>query len=196
MTHAKHRRFGLSSRAWVFALIGFLILSLSGCESIFGPKSDEDDDDDDDEIARIVIYNQYGETLDIYMDGVYQLSVAHDDDAKIRDVSLDEHDLEAKVPATGVVVDSESIDVTAYTDYSWTIDDAPDINVTNNYGSSLKIYMDGTYAFDLSDEEDRWIMNVAFGSRFLKAARVSDGKEVASTTISVSANKDYSWTIE
>ncbi len=192
----KHHGSGLPARAGVLALIGFLVLFLSACESIFGPKSDDTDDDDDDDIARILVYNQYGETLDIYMDGSYQFSLANEEDAKIRGMSLDEHDLEAKVPASGAVVDSETIDVTAYTDYSWTIDDAPDINVVNSYGSTLKIYMDGKYMFDLVNEENRWIMNVAFGSRFLKADRASDAKEVASTTISVTANKDYSWTIE
>jgi hypothetical protein len=181
----------------IFILIGILVFALVGCESIFGPNTDDDDDDDDDgEEARIVVTNNYDESLDIYMDGMFQFVLADEESDKIRNVALDEHDLEAKLTGTSTVVDSETFDVTTYTDYAWTIDDAPDINVINNYGVTLKIFMDGNYQFDVVDEEDRWIMNVSFGEHFLKATKASDDKEVASTTLNIAANKDYTWTID
>jgi len=68
--------------------------------------------------------------------------------------------------------------------------------VTNTYGEALKIYMDGVYQFDLVHEENRWLIDVPFGERFLKANKVSDGAEVASITIDVNENRDYSWIIE
>lgn len=186
----------------LFPIIGFaavimmLVLVLGSCESIFGPSSeDEDSDTDDDAIARIIISNGYGATLDIYMDGTFQFTLTDDDTKKIKDVSIDEHDLEAKLPGTATVVDSETVDVTDTTDYTWAIGDPPDINVLNKYGTTLKIFMDGTYLFDLADDEDRWIMNVTFGEHFLRALRLDTGAEVASTTIDVEANKDYAWTI-
>jgi hypothetical protein len=180
----------------VFPLVGvILIVLLAGCESIFGPKTEESDDDDDNE-ARIIVYNQHGETLDIYIDGKFQFTLEDDKDKKIRNVSLDEHDLAAKLAGTGTVVDEETIDVTSYTDYSWTIDDAPDIVITNNYGTALKIYMDGDYQFNLAYKESRWIMDLTKTEHFLKARRVDNDKEVASVTIDVNANKDYTWTIE
>jgi len=181
----------------IFAVIGLLCLPTISCSSLFGPDEDDDDgDDDDDDEARILIYNYYGENLDFYMDGSFQFTLSHDDDDKIRDVTLDEHFLEAKKQGTVTVVASTEIDVTSYTDYSWQIDDPPDINVINQYGLKLRIYMDENYLFDLVDEEDRWIVNVSFGEHFLKALRASDDKEVASTTIDVDENEDYTWTIE
>jgi hypothetical protein len=180
----------------VFPLVGvILIVLLAGCESIFGPKVEESEDDDDEE-ARIVVYNHYGEALDIYMDGKLQFTLNDDDDKKVRDVSLDEHDMEAKLAGTGTIVDDETMDITSYTDYSWTIDDPPDIVITNNYGTALKIYMDGNYQFDLAYKESRWIMDVTKAEHFLKARRADNDKEVASVTIDVDENKDYTWTIE
>jgi hypothetical protein len=130
------------------------------------------------------------------MDGKFQFTVEDDDDKKIRDVELDEHDMEAKLAGTGTVVDDETIDVTSYADYSWIIDDAPDIVITNNYGTALKISMDGIYQFDLAYKESRWIMDVSKAEHFLKARRVDNDKEVASVTIDVDENKDYTWTID
>jgi hypothetical protein len=181
----------------ILILIGILVVFLAGCESIFGPKAEEEEEEEDeDEEARIIVENQYGESLDIYMDGAFQFLITHTETKKIRDVSKDEHELEARIPGTGTVVDSTTIDVTSYTDFTWTIDDPPDINVTNYYGKTLKIYMDGNYQFDLVDKEDRWIIDVAMGEHMLKALKASDNKEVASTTIDVTENKDYSWVIE
>jgi hypothetical protein len=68
--------------------------------------------------------------------------------------------------------------------------------VINQFGKTLKIYMDGDFQFDLANEEDRWIIDVAHGERFLKAFRASDAQEIASITIHVDENTDYSWTVE
>ena len=183
-------------RIGFLSLIGILVLLCAGCESIFGPKSDESSSSDDSDIARIIVYNNYNNgSLDIYMDGVFQFTLAEDDNAKIKDVTLDEHALVAKVTGTSTVVDHTTIDVTAYSDYTWTIDDPPDIKITNNYGTTLKIYMDGEYKFDLENEEDRWLIDVSFGNHYLKALKASDGREVASTTIEVDGNEDYTWVI-
>jgi hypothetical protein len=188
------------NRFWEAAiaiLVGILVLTLAGCESIFGPGSDaSSSDESDDEEARIIVTNNYEETLDIYMDGVLQFTLDDGESDKIRDVTLDEHELQAKLVGTSTVVDEETFDVTSYTDYAWTIDDSPDIDVINNYGVALKIYMDGDYKFEIVNEEDRWIMNVSFGEHFLKALKVSDDKEVASTTLNIQYNRDYTWTIE
>ncbi len=197
MKGIKKRRLSLNFSIGILVMIGILVFSLVSCESIFGPSAEESttEEDEEDE-ARIIVSNYYGISLNIYMDGILQFLIEHEDEEKIRNVSLDEHELEARNPNTNTVEASEEIDVTSYTDYTWTIDDPPDINVINNYGHTLKIYMDGTYLFDLVDEEDRWIIDVAFGERFLKALKASDNKEVASTTIDVEENKDYTWTIE
>jgi hypothetical protein len=147
-------------------------------------------------VARIIVSNQSGFSLQIYMDGAFQFWMGNEGEAKITDVSIKEHKMEAYREGTNTLYDSTTIDVVEKTDYTWTIDDPPDINVTNNYGQTLKIYMDNVYYFDLVDEENRWLIDVPWGERFLKATRASDNTEVASITISVDANKDYSWTIQ
>jgi hypothetical protein len=191
MKRRKKLRDSLGAGVTIPLVAAILIVFLAGCESIFGPKVEESEDDDDEE-ARIIVYNHYGEALD----RKFQFTLNDDDDKKIRDVSLDEHDMEAKLAGTGTLVDDETLDVTSYADYSWTIDDAPDIVITNNYGTALKISMDGTYQFDLAYKESRWIMDVSKAEHFLKARRLDNDKEVASVTIDVDENKDYAWTIE
>lgn len=171
----------------ILILIGALMFTLSTCKSPMSPEEGE---------ADIIVNNEYGETLDIYMNGNFKFSIGYKSSIEIDNVSFGEHELEAKEINTGIVIDSETIDVDDYTDYTWTIDDPPDINVINEYGPTLKIYMDDIYQFDLVDEEDRWIIDVSFGERFLKAIKASDGKEVASITIDVEEKKDYTWTIE
>lgn len=181
----------------VLILIGILMFLTISCDSIFGTSSTEEDTTEEEgEEARVVVSNQYGKTLDIYMDGVFQFTLYHGDDDTIGDVSHDEHYMEAKRKGTSTVVASTEIDVVSDVDYSWYIDDPPDINVINDYGRTLKIYMDGSYMFELVDEEDRWIVDVSFGERFLKAVKASDDTEVASITIDVTENTDYTWTIE
>jgi len=180
----------------VLALIGILLFSLICCESIFGPSDKEEEPEVvEQESASIIVYNDYGESLDIYMDGNFEFLLGHENEATISDVSHEEHTLEAKIAETNEVVSSTTIDVVSNIDYTWSIDDPPDINVINNYGQTLKISMDGIYQFDLVDEENRWIIDVPFGERFLRAIKASDGSEVASTTINITENKDYSWAI-
>jgi len=190
----RRRRPGFRHGALV--LLGICVILSVGCESVFGPDAAEDTDDDETEIARIIITNNYDSDLDIYMDGEFQFTVLDEDSKKIRDVELNEHELEAKKTGTSTVVDSETIDVTAYQDYTWEITDPPDIQILNSYGIPLKIYLDGDYLFSMVDEETRWIMDLTFAKHFLKAAKVSDGREVASTTINVEENTNYSWTIQ
>ena len=174
----------------LLALMAILAFSWFGCKSPTSPDGEGE--------ADIIITNDYkeGESVDIYMDGEFKFSIGFKVKIEIDNVSLEEHKLEAKLNATGVLVGSETIEVVEYTDYFWTVDDPPDIKVINQFGQTLKIYMDGTYQFDLVDEETRWIIDVANGERFLKAFRASDGQGVASTTIRVDENTDYYWTIE
>ena len=148
-------------------LIGILILPLITCKSPTSPDGQGE--------ADIIVVNEYGETVDIYMDGSFKFSLRHKSSIEIDNVSLEEHELEARLVGTETVIDSETITVEEKTDYTWTVEDPPDINVTNQYGATLKIYMDGNYQFDLADKENRWIMDVSYGERFLKAIKASDG---------------------
>jgi hypothetical protein len=143
--------------------------------------------------ARIVVTNTYGQTLEIFMDGTSQFTLTNGNSDKIADVAIATHTMEARIPG-GALVDTTEIDVTQQTDYTYTID-RPDINIVNSWGEALKIYMGDVYQFTLADDENRWLIAVPLASHFLKATRVSDDSEVASITINVTQNKDYSWTI-
>jgi len=181
------------------AVVGLVTL-LAGGESLFGPKTEEAAETSEE--ARIVCTNNYGQALDIYMDGNPQFTLgtsstgtSANNSKKIHDVSLDEHTLQGRLAGTSTVVDEQTIDVTSYTDFSFTIGAPPSINVTNKYGATLKIQMDNVFLFELANDESRSIMNVSKTEHFLKATKAVDGKEVASTTITTDDNKTYSWSI-
>ncbi|MBN1222287.1 MAG: hypothetical protein JXB23_03510 [Candidatus Aminicenantes bacterium] len=142
------------------------------------------------------MYSKIDEVLDIYMDGVFQFSLNYKNSMEIDNVSFDTHELEAKKRGTEILLDSATIEVEEEIDYGWWIEDPADINVTNSFGETLKIYMDEIYQFDLVDEENRWIIDVSWGEHFLKALRISDGGQVASKTIDITDDLDYTWTID
>jgi hypothetical protein len=178
----------------IVPLLGMMAALASSWTSCKSNETTTTSDNTTTTVARILVSNTYGQTLDIYMDGTFQFAVTHRNGGTITNVSIATHTMEAKLTGTATVIDTTTIDVTALTDYSYTID-RPDINVTNGWGESLKIYMDNVYQFTLVDQENRYIIQVSLQSHFLKATRASDDKEIASTTINVTQNKKYSWTI-
>lgn len=146
--------------------------------------------------ADVVVTNDYGEALDVSMDGEFRFTIGFKETREIDNVTEAVHLLEARLPGSSTLVASEEIEVENLSDYTWTIDNPPDINVTNQSGLGLRISLDGAVLFDLADEENRWIIDVPFGERFLRATRLSDGSQYASITIKVDDNTDYTWTIE
>jgi hypothetical protein len=183
---AKRLKFGLP----LAGIMVLLALSLPNCSSSTDTNTNTDTTTT---VARILVSNTYGQTLEILMDGESQFTLTNGNDKYITDVSIMTHVMEARI-ADGTVIDTTEIDVTAKTDYSYAID-RPDIDITNGWGEPLKIYMDGVYQFTLADDENRWLIAVPLASHFLKATRVNDDSEVASITINVTQNKNYSWTI-
>jgi hypothetical protein len=200
MTRRKKAGGILRTTAPMLVVLASLMFLLAGCESIFGPKTEASTETSEE--ARIVCTNGYGQTLDIYMDGNLQFTLGTsstgtsvNNTKKIHNVTLNEHTLQGKLAGTGTVVDEQTIDVTSYTDYTYTIGTPPSINISNKYGVTLKIYMDNVYQFDLANDESRWLMDVSKTEHYLKATKASDGKEVASTSITTDENKTYSWSI-
>ena len=169
-------------------ILGTTIFALVACKS---PTSTDASGE-----ADIIITNDYGSAVDIYMDGEFKFTIADKWTIEIDDVEIKEHLLEAKETGTQTVIVSNTIDVTERTDYAWTVDDPPDIDIINNSDEILRISLDGTYMFEIGEEEDRWIMDVAFGERLLQAFSAETDLEVASTTIKVEEYKDYTWTID
>ncbi len=172
----------------ILVLVSILILSRTACKSPTSPDAEGE--------ADIVITNDYGEALDVSMDGEFRFTIGFKETREIDNVTEEVHLLEARLKGTATLVDSEEIEVENLSDYTWTIDNPPDINVTNQSGQNLRISLDGAVKFDLSSEENRWIMDVPYGERFLKATRVADGSDYASITLKVDENTDYTWTIK
>lgn len=188
MSRPSVRRGRARPAGWVTVLVSILILSGTACKSPTSPDAEGE--------ADIVITNNYGETLDVSMDGAFRFTIGFKETREIDNVTEEVHLLEARLPGTDTLVDSEEIEVENLSDYAWTIDNPPDINVTNQSGLSLRISLDGVVQFDLNDEENRWIMDVPYGERFLMAIRLADGSGYASITIKVDENTDYAWTID
>jgi hypothetical protein len=184
---AEKLKFGLP----LLGLAVLLALTLPGCKSSTDTNTDTNTTTSQ---ARILVSNTYGQTLQIFMDGTSQFTLTNGNGGTITNVAVATHTMEAKLE-NGQTIDTTTIDVTALTDYSYTID-RPDINVTNAWGEPLKIYMDDTFQFNLVDDENRWLIAVPLASHFLKATRMSNNSEVASITINVTQNKDYSWIIQ
>jgi hypothetical protein len=191
---------GEAYRPAALAAVAALTLLLASCESLFGPKTEEAAETSEE--ARIVCINNYGQSIDIFMDGTLQFTlgtistgVGVNNTKKIHNVTLNEHTLQGKIAGTGTVVDEQTLDVASYTDFTYTIGAPPSIQVTNNYGTALKISIDNVYLFTMENTESRWIMDITKTEHFLKAVKASDGKEVASTTITTDENKTYIWSI-
>lgn len=167
-----------------------LLFFMGSCKSPENPEEETTDD-----TANIEISNDFGEAMDIYMDGVFIFVIEFNETKTIEDVTIDTHQLIGYRVNTNIQLASLSIEITAAGDYAWYIDDPADINVQNYSGYDLSISMDDVFMFNLADEEDRWILDVTHEKHYLKANKISDGSEYASITIEVTENQDYSWTI-
>ncbi len=162
-----------------------LVFSWS-CKSPTSPSGGESD---------IIVMSHWDVPLDIFMDGAFRFSLGYKEIAEIDNVSLAKHLMEAKSQATGELVAQTTLEVTSKTDYSWLIEHRARINFSHGLSLTLKIFMDGVFLFDLVEGENRWQIDVELGDRFLEAFRAGDGSKVASTTLKVTENKDYSWVI-
>jgi hypothetical protein len=186
MKHRSLARAGRRPAAAVLAVAAVLLILSWSCKSPTSPENGE---------ADIVVLSRWGDPVDIYMDGVFRFWLSYKSSAEIDNVSRESHLMEARSQVTGEVVARETLEVTAWTDYTWTVDRPARINCRNGFREPLKVFMDGVYQFDLAEREDRWILDVALGEHFLAAFKAADGKEAASITVRVTENDDYSWRI-
>ena len=169
------------------SLLACLWFSFSGCKTVTG--SDEDFK------ASIVVYNNCGATLDIYLDDTLQFALGSGSTQAIENLTKGLHALEAFLTGTETLIESESFDATVEGVYEWTIDGKATIVVTNKYGETLQIYESGEYLGYVEDDEAVTISEVPFGSFYFEATLVNDTTVVASTTVTVTEIKEYTWTI-
>ena len=88
-----------------------------------------------------------------------------------------------------------TLDIIGAGDYLWEVKGPASIKVINEYGETLGIYVDAILIGTLGDKQTETIKNVGYGEHILTALKASDSTEAAKTTINVTENKEYSWTI-
>ena len=168
-------------------LLGIFVCSMIGCKS---PESL------DDITATISVSNECGIAVDIYMDGSYQFSLEFLYYDVIQNVTGGVYEIVAKKKDTEEVQSLTSVDVNASGDYWVTILSTASINVINEYGETLNIYTNGSLQSELGHEENQVFNNVPYGEHSLEASKASDNTLVASTSINVVEEKEYTWTIK
>ena len=145
--------------------------------------------------ANVIIDNQCGVRVDVFLDGVYKFSLDYQANNEIENVELGTHVFTAQVAGTQNVVATITFNVSAYNDFLWAIETSASIVISNLYGESLSIYADGGYVGELADQQTETMPKVPFGDHQLEAQKSSDGTTVATLLISVNENKEYNWNI-
>jgi len=169
------------------SLLVCLLFSLSNCKNITG--SDEDFK------ASIVVSNNCGATLDIYLDDTLQFALGSGNTQTIDNLTEGLHTLEGFLTGTETLIETESFDATVEGAYEWTINGKATIVVTNKYGEILQIYESGEYLGVIENDEAVTISEVPFGSFYFEATAVNNTTVVASATVTVTEIMEYTWTI-
>ncbi len=171
-----------------FSLGMCLLFSGMSCKSVTGS--------DEGFAARILIYNNCGATLDIFLDDNFQFAIADGNTDIISDLTEKEHKLDAFLTGTNTLVLSESFDATDEGDYEWTINGQATIAIKNDFGETLYTYENSEYLGHIEDNETVTIPDVAFGSYNFEATIAESSTVIAAATIEVTEIKEYSWIIQ
>jgi len=145
--------------------------------------------------ANIFVSNECGLEIDVFMDGVFQFSIEFLYYEVIENVSAGTYEIVAKKKDTEEEIMTDTVDVNASDDYWVSILYSASLKIINEYGEILNIYTNGSLQGELEDKESQVFDNVPYGEHVLEASKTSDNTLVASTTINVVEEKEYTWTI-
>jgi len=185
---AKLRKHKIIPHGGVIFCLSLFLLAAIGCKNTTSP-------DDGITTVRITVSNECGIAVDIYLDKNFQFSVNYQESRTITDISLGEHELEAKNKGTEIVLSYLTLELTEIADFVWTLLSEASFHVTNEYGESLNIYGDGDLLSEMGSPATLIIENILYGIRLFEAKKASDGTVVASISIDFDENKAYFWTI-
>ena len=174
--------------AGIIICLGIIILASISCKSPAGP-------DDVTTESDITVINDCGVALDIYMDGNFQFSIEFEDQKTIRNLSLGLYEFEAKKKGTEIVIMSLSVEFLEANDYEWTIQSAASLHMSNEYGETLSIFVDGNFVDDVDSPGVLILQYILLGEHLIEAKRPGDSAVAASITIDIYENKSYYWTI-
>ena len=175
--------------AGILLVFSFSLFSPISCKNTTGP-------DDGATTIRITVSNQCGVAVDIFIDKNFQFSVDYQESRTITDISLGEHEFEAKNKGTEIVLSYLTLELTQIADFVWTLQSEASFHATNEYGETLNIYGDGDLLSDIGSPATLIIENVLYGVHLFEATKVSDGTAVASISIDFAENTAYFWTIK
>jgi len=177
----------INRSAGIIFFIGILLFGLMSCKSPNGIDSNFK--------ATITVINLCGATVEIRMDDNLLFTVANGFEQVIDNIVEGSHLLEAFKAGTSMLVATEAIDISTSDDYWWDIFGPSRIIITNNYGETVRIRVNGSYLGDLDDTFSEGITKVTFGEHKLDAIKSND-EVAASITIDVTEVKDYFWSIQ
>ncbi len=169
------------------ALLGILLMALMSCKSPSSP--------DEDLKAYLHVYNTCGAAVDIFVDEVFKRSLENDSNFTFDVVDEGTYLLEAYKTGTEISVAYGQVQVFFGGEYSWYVEGPSAIMVTNNYGETLQIHVNGTYLGDLDHSYSEQISNVTFGEHTIEGKKPINGEVVASITFEVADVGDYFWEI-
>jgi hypothetical protein len=169
------------------AFLGLLLSAGPGCKNSTTPDGNDE--------ARIIVRNNCGIAVDIYLDDVYQVFLEQKEYSYIENFSLGTHVLKAKKKGTDILLKSTTGEFTQKQDYTWTITSSAVVTITNNYGETISLYGDGTYQSDLENGVSAQIPDIPYGEHLLEAKRPNQTEVLASKRIEVLGDNVYSWTI-
>jgi len=184
MTKLKKHKINLF--AAIITIVGILILTSISCKSPTTPEATE---------ASLTITNHCGVAVDILMDGVWQFTIEYLQSSTISIPTLGVHEFEARKQGTGTVVSSTSEDITEYTNLAWTVLTSADISIINNFGETIDIYGDGDLQGSINDQETGTLSRTPYGEHFLEATKSGETDVIASITLDITENIQYTWTV-
>jgi len=173
--------------AGIVFVLGIFLCSSISCKSPESP----------DEIsANIFVSNECGLEIDVYMNGVYQFAVEFLYYEVIENVSGGVYEIVAKKKDTEEILATDSVDVNQSGEYWVSILGGASLTISNEYGETLNIYTNGSLQGELEDDESQTFTEVPYGEHVLEASKTSDNTLVATTTIDVVEEKEYTWVIK
>jgi hypothetical protein len=171
----------------IVIFLGIFFYASTGCKS---------PEDPDVEIsANVTVSNECGLALDIYLNGVFQFSLEFLFYDVINNLQVGVYEITAKIKDTQEVLQSYTVDVFAKEEIWLSILYSASINVVNEYGEPLNIFTNGSNQGELGDKQNQVFTQVPYGDHVLEASKTSDNTLVASVTINVVEEKEYTWTI-
>ena len=185
----KLKKHKIIPHAGVIIWLSIFLLAPLSCKNPTSP-------DDGITTARMTVSNDCGVAVDIFMDKTLQFSVEYQESKIIQNISVGEHEFEAKNKDTEIVLSNVTVDLFEPRDYVLTITSEASLHITNDYGESINIYGDGNLLSNIGSPGTLIIENVLYGVHLFEATKVSDGTAIASISIDFAENKAYFWTVK